>query len=307
MKKQEPALVILAAGMGSRFGGLKQITPIGDNGELIIEFSAFDAIRAGFKKIVFIIKRENEADFEERIGSKIRPFVEVQYAYQDMNDIPVGRSVPEGRTKPWGTGHAALSCRKLVDGPLAVINADDYYGQDAMKLLYDYLSSAEDDEIFHYAMVGYRLGNTLTENGYVSRGVCVENEEHYLTGITERTKIQPKGAVAVFTDGEEEQELPLDTIVSMNMWAFTPSVLKGLEEQFADFFEKKVPGDPLKAEFYLPAAVDAMIHAGRADVKVLRSPDKWYGVTYKEDSESVAAAMKAMKTNGKYPQKLWEK
>ncbi len=307
MHKQEPALVILAAGMGSRFGGLKQITPIGDKGELIIEFSAFDAIRAGFKKIVFIIKKENEADFEQLVGSKLRPFVEVCYAYQSMEDLPEGYAVPEGRTKPWGTGHAAFSCRKVVDGPIAVINADDYYGQDAMKLLYEYLSSAEDDEVCHYAMVGYRLGNTLTENGYVSRGVCVEDAEHYLTGITERTKIQPKGDAAVFTEGEEERVLPLDTIVSMNMWAFTPSILKGLEEQFNDFLTNKLQNDPMKAEFYLPAAVDAMIHSGKADVKVLRSPDKWYGVTYKEDSDSVKAAMKAMKDSGKYPQDLWSK
>ncbi len=307
MVKREPCLVVLAAGMGSRFGGLKQIAPIGDNGEIIIEFSAFDAIRAGFKKIVFIIKKENEPDFEELVVKKIRPFAEVKYAYQSLEDIPEGYSVPEGRTKPWGTGHAALCCRSAVDGPLAVINADDYYGQDAMKLLYDYLSTAEDDEICHYAMVGYRLGNTLTENGYVSRGVCVENEDSFLCSITERTKIQPKGDVAVFIEGESEQELPLDTIVSMNMWAFTPSILKALEEQFKDFLDSKLASDPMKAEFYLPGAVDVMVKNGKADVKLLRSPDKWYGVTYKEDKESVAAAMKAMKESGKYPEDLWGK
>ncbi len=302
----EPSLVILAAGMGSRFGGLKQITPIGDNGELIIDFSIYDALRAGFKKIVFIIKEENEADFERLIGSKVRPFVEVQYCYQSMTDIPSEYSVPEGRTKPWGTGHAALCSHSVVNGPFAVINSDDYYGPQAFKLLYDYLSCAQDDEIAHYAMVGYRLGNTLTENGSVSRGVCEENEEHFLTCITERTKIEGKGAVAVFYEGEEQQELPLDTVVSMNMWAFTSSALDSLKQEFECFLEQKVPTDPMKAEFYLPSAVDAMIKAGKADVKVLRSTDKWYGVTYKEDKESVAAAMKALKDNGTYPQELWK-
>ena len=304
---KEPSLVILAAGMGSRFGGLKQITPIGDNGELIIDFSVYDALRAGFKKIVFIIKEENEADFERLIGSKVRPFAEVQYCYQSMTDIPQGKSVPKGRTKPWGTGHATLCCRSVVDGPFAVINSDDYYGPQAFQLLYDYLCSTKDDAIAHYAMVGYRLGNTLTENGFVSRGVCEENEEHFLTRITERTKIEGRGSVAVFKEEDVEQELSLDTVVSMNMWAFTSSALEALQCEFENFFDLKVPTDPMKAEFYLPSAVDAMIKAGKADVKVLRSPDKWYGVTYKEDKESVAAAMKNLKTNGTYPQELWKK
>ena len=304
---KEPSLVILAAGMGSRFGGLKQITPIGDNGELIIDFSVYDALRAGFKKFVFIIKEENEADFERLIGSKVRPFAEVQYCYQSMTDIPQGKSVPEGRTKPWGTGHATLCCRSVVDGPFAVINSDDYYGPQAFQLLYDYLCSTKDDAIAHYAMVGYRLGNTLTENGFVSRGVCEENEEHFLTRITERTKIEGRGSVAVFKEEDVEQELSLDTVVSMNMWAFTSSALEALQCEFENFFDLKVPTDPMKAEFYLPSAVDAMIKAGKADVKVLRSPDKWYGVTYKEDKESVAAAMKNLKTNGTYPQELWKK
>ena len=283
----EPSLVILAAGMGSRFGGLKQITPIGDNGELIIDFSIYDALRAGFKKVVFIIKEENEADFERLIGSKVRPFAEVQYCYQSMTDIPSEQSVPEGRTKPWGTGHAALCCRSVVDGPFAVINSDDYYGPQAFQLLYDYLSTAKDDELAHYAMVGYRLGNTLTENGSVSRGVCEENEEHFLTCITERTKIEGRGSVAVFKEEDGEQELSLDTVVSMNMWAFTASALEALQQEFELFFAQKVLMDPMKAEFYLPSAVDAMIKAGKADVKVLRSPDKWYGVTYNMFSESV--------------------
>ncbi len=307
MNKQEPSLVILAAGMGSRFGGMKQITPIGDNGELIIDFSVFDAIRAGFKKIVFIIKEENEADFERLIGAKVRPFAEVCYVYQSMSDLPSGHSIPEGRVKPWGTGHAALCCRTVVKEPFAVINADDYYGQQAFQLLYDYLCEAEDDEVAHYAMVGYELGNTLTENGSVSRGVCKEDENHYLQSITERTQIEGRGDVAVFTEGDVKEELPLNTVVSMNMWAFTPSALTGLEEGFHRFMTEAVPSNPLKAEFYLPSAIDALIKAGKADVKVLRSPDKWYGVTYQKDRDSVAQAMKAMKAIGKYPQDLWAK
>ncbi len=305
--KCEPSLAILAAGMGSRFGGLKQITPIGDNGELIIDFSVYDAIRAGFKKIVFIIKKENEEDFERLIGGKIRPFAQVEYVYQSLDDIPDGEQVPQGRTKPWGTGHAALCCRNAIREPFAVINADDYYGQQAFQVLYNYLSNAQDDEICHYAMVGYQLGNTLTENGCVSRGICRENPAHYLTDITERTKIVRRGDVAVFVEEDREQELPLDTIVSMNMWAFTPSALTGLEREFAEFFRNRVKDDPMKAEFYLPSAVDSMLKAGKADVQVLRSPDKWYGVTYREDSDSVAAAMRAMKAEGKYPQDLWKK
>lgn len=307
MNKQEPSLVILAAGMGSRFGGMKQITPIGDNGELIIEFSVFDAIQAGFKKIVFIIKEENEADFERLIGSKVRPFAEVCYVYQSMSDLPEGQSIPEGRTKPWGTGHAALCCRTVVKEPFAVINADDYYGQQAFRLLYNYLCDAKDDEVAHYAMVGYELGNTLTENGSVSRGICKEDADHYLQSITERTHIEGCGSVAVFTEGDVKEELPLDTVVSMNMWAFTPSALCGLEEGFADFLKVKLPTDPMKAEYYLPSAIDALIEVGKADVKLLRSPDKWYGVTYQQDRESVAAAMRAMKAEGKYPQDLWKK
>lgn len=305
MKK--PSLVILAAGMGSRFGGLKQITPIGDNGELIIDFSIYDAIRAGFQKIVFIIKKENEAEFERLIGSKVRQFAQVHYVYQSMDNIPQAYSVPEGRTKPWGTGHAALCCKDVVQEPFAVINSDDYYGQQAFELLYNYLSTAEDDEVAHYAMVGYHLGNTLTENGAVSRGICEENEEHYLTNITERTKISRRGPLAVFTEDGQEEELPLDTIVSMNMWAFTPSVLERLEQQFEAFFVNKLPKDPMKAEFYLPSAVDAMIKTGKADVQVLYSPDKWYGVTYQEDKDSVSVAMRTMKAEGKYPQELWKK
>ena len=305
MKK--PVLVIMAAGMGSRFGGLKQIEPVGSAGEIILDFSLYDAMMAGFEKAVFIIKRENEADFRALIDERAGKYMEIKYAFQDITDIPAGYEVPEGRVKPWGTGHATLCCRSVVDGPFAVINSDDYYGPQAFQLLYDYLCSTKDDAIAHYAMVGYRLGNTLTENGFVSRGVCEENEEHFLTRITERTKIEGRGSVAVFKEEDVEQELSLDTVVSMNMWAFTSSALEALQCEFENFFDLKVPTDPMKAEFYLPSAVDAMIKAGKADVKVLRSPDKWYGVTYKEDKESVAAAMKNLKTNGTYPQELWKK
>lgn len=303
----KPSLVILAAGLGSRFGSLKQITPIGDNGELIIDFSIFDAIQAGFKKVVFIIKKENEGDFERLIGQKIRPFVEVCYVYQDMFDVPEGRKIPEERTKPLGTGHAVFCCRNVVKEPFAIINADDYYGQEAFEILYNYLINVQENTEDEFAMVGYRLGNTLTENGFVSRGICEENEQNYLNNITERTKIFRSGDAAMFEDGEIEQKLPLETVVSMNMWAFTPKIMNGLHESLNNFFETKFKSDPLKAEFYLPTAVDEMIKAGKVKVKVLRSPDKWYGVTYKEDRDSVAEAMKNMKAAKKYPQNLWEK
>ena len=303
---KEAALVILAAGLGSRFGGLKQISPIGDKGELIIDFSLYDAVRAGFKKAVFIIKEENQPDFERLLGSRIRPYIDVEYVYQKMEDIPQGLQIPDGRSKPWGTGHAALCCRGRISEPFAVINADDYYGPEAFKELYSFLTATEDDEKYHYAMVGYQLGNTLTDNGFVSRGVCHENEGHYLEGITERTKIERCGDHAVFQENGEDHSLDLNTIVSMNMWAFTPSVLDELHTQFKEFLENELSENPLKAEFFLPTAIDRLIKNGRADVKVLRSADQWYGVTYQQDREQVAQAMRRMKEEGVYPEELWK-
>ncbi len=304
---KEPVLVILAAGMGSRFGGLKQITPIGDDGEMILDFSLYDAYRAGFKKVKFIIKEENQEDFERLIGRKIRPFLEVGYIHQKLETCVCDGCVPEGRIKPWGTGHAVLCCRGEVEEPFAVINADDYYGCEAFGRLYDFLCSAEDDTLYRYAMVGYQLGNTLTENGFVSRGVCKEDEQHRLCHVTEHTKIERRGDHAVCCQDGEEKPLPLDAIVSMNMWAFTPSVLEELHLQFQTFLAEQVPKNPLKSEFFLPTAIDTLIQEKKASVEILSSCDQWYGVTYQQDRAQVAQAMHRMKQEGIYPASLWER
>ena len=307
MKK--PVLVIMAAGMGSRYGGLKQIDPIDDEGHIIIDFSIYDAIEAGFEKIVFIIKKENEADFKAVIGDRMQEHVQVEYVYQELTNLPEGYSVPEGRVKPYGTGHAILSCIDAIDGPFAVINADDYYGKNAYKMIYDYLSNHEDDEKYRYAMVGYILENTLTENGHVARGVCVTDENHFLTDINERTHIErrPDGTAAYTEDdGATWTELPESTIVSMNMWGFSASLLKELNERFPKFLEENMASNPLKCEFFLPSVVNELLDEGKATVEVLKSQDRWYGVTYKEDKEFVVNAIKALKDSGLYPKRLWE-
>lgn len=306
VKKNAPALVVLAAGLGSRFGGVKQLSPLGDQGEILLDFSVYDAIAAGFRKIVFVIRQEHEADFERLIGRKIRPLAEVHYVYQSLERLPKGRSLPAGRSKPWGTGHAVLCCQGALAEPFAVINADDYYGREAFGLLYEYLLQAQDGEQYHYAMVGYELGKTLTENGSVSRGICREDGAGHLLQVTEHTKLQREGErVLSFGEGKEEY-FPLDTPVSMNMWAFTPSILEELEGAFERFWEEKLPTNPLKAEFYLPAAVDALVQAGKAQVQLLRSGEQWYGVTYQQDRETVSEALLRMKAQGRYPQRLWD-
>lgn len=307
MKK--PVLVIMAAGMGSRYGGLKQVDPVDANGHIIMDFSIYDAVRAGFKKVIFIIKKENEQIFRERIGQRVDRVLDVEYVYQELDNIPDDFNVPEGRTKPWGTGHAVLSCLNVIDGPFAVINADDYYGPEAFAMIYDYLTRHEDDSLYRYAMVGYRLGNTLTENGHVSRGICTVNEEGYLTGICERTYIvmTPDGGAAYSEDdGRTLTAISPDVRVSMNMWGFTAGFLKELQTQFTEFLENEVPGNPLKAEFYLPSGVSRLLGEGRATVKVLHSNDKWYGVTYKEDKAAVMAAIARLKQQGVYPDRLVE-
>ena len=306
MKK--PVLVIMAAGMGSRYGGLKQIDPIDEHGHMIIDFSLFDAKRAGFEKVIFIIKKENEAVFREVIGSRIADHMEVVYVFQDINNIPEGFSVPEGREKPWGTGHAVLSCIEEVDGPFAVINADDYYGYEAFKEIYNYLSTHEDDDKYRYTMVGYLLKNTVTDNGHVARGVCVTNEAGELIGINERTRIEKRGNEIAYTEdgGETWVTLSPDNLVSMNMWGFTASILKELEAKFPVFLEKGIKESPMKCEYFLPEVVSGLLKEDRATVAVLSSTDKWYGVTYKEDKPVVVAAIKKMKEDGKYPEKLWE-
>lgn len=294
--------------MGSRYGGLKQIDPIDEEGHIIIDFSIYDAIRAGFEKVVFIIKKENEADFKACIGDRMEKRIGVEYVYQDLNDLPEGYSVPEGRVKPFGTGHAILSCMDAIDGPFAVINADDYYGKHAYEMIYDYLSTHEDDDKYRYTMVGYVLENTLTENGHVARGVCVTDENNYLTGINERTHIERRDGKAAYTedDGATWTEIPEGSTVSMNMWGFSKSILQELKDRFPKFLDENLEKNPLKCEYFLPSVVNELLAEQKATVEVLKSLDKWYGVTYKEDKEYVVNAIKALKDSGLYPQHLWE-
>lgn len=303
----KPTLVILAAGMGSRYGGLKQIDPVDDRGHKIIDFSIYDAVRAGFGKVVFIIKKENEKDFRECVGDAVSKHVEVEYVFQELNKVPEGFQIPEGRVKPWGTAHAILCCKDVVKEPFAVINADDYYGRSAYEELYRFLTTHEDDEKFRYAMVGYQLGNTLTENGSVARGVCVTDENGYLQEIAERTKIVRTADGAAFTedDGATWTPLALDTPVSMNMWAFSPSILNELGAAVEKFFAEEVEKNPLKSECFLPIEVDKLLKEGKATVEVLHSADKWFGVTYKEDKPFVMESIAKLKAAGVYPDVLW--
>lgn len=306
---KEPVLVIMAAGMGSRYGGLKQIEPVGSGGEIILDFSLYDAMMAGFKKAVFIIKKENEAAFRGLIDSRAGRFMDVEYVFQELSDLPEGYEAPKGREKPWGTGHAVLAARHVVDGPFAVINADDYYGPGAFQSIYGFLEHAADDELYHYCMVGYPLENTLTENGYVSRGICRTSESSMLTEITERTRIQWKGEEIVYEDASRENgfcALRRETTVSMNFWGFTPSMMKELEAGFPAFLDKALKENPLKGEYFLPGEVDRLIRQKKADVKVLKSRDRWFGVTYKEDRQQVVSALQSMKDKGEYPDKLWK-
>ena len=306
--KKEAILVIMAAGMGSRFGGLKQIEPISDKGEIILDFSLYDAFMAGFKKAIFVIKSENEEDFRKLIDNGAAKYMKVDYAFQQLNDLPDGYSVPEGREKPWGTAHAVMAARHLADGPIAVINADDYYGPGAFQTIYDFLEGACDGEKYSYCMVGYDIENTLTENGFVSRGVCKTSEQGFLTEITERTKIQWKDGEIVYTedDGKTWKNLPKGTTVSMNFWGFTPSMMKEMEAGFPAALDKILAENPLKGEYFLPGVVDRLLREGKAEVKVLKSRDRWYGITYKEDKESVVSALQSMKDKGEYPDKLWK-
>ncbi len=303
----EPVLVIMAAGMGSRYGGLKQIDPIDEAGHIIMDFSIFDALRAGFRKVVFIIKPENEQIFRETIGDRMEKYVEVRYAFQTTDNLPEGFAVPEGRVKPWGTGHAVLSAMSVIDGPFAVINADDYYGPNGFQLLYQWLTAHHDDELYRYVCVGYRLGNTLTENGHVSRGVCRVDDHQYLQSITERTYIvmTPDGAAYSEDDGKTLIPISPDETVSMNMWGFSQSFLKELKERFVTFLNEEVPKNPLKAEYFLPAVVSQLLAEGKATAQVERSADKWYGVTYKEDKPDVVKAIAGLKAAGVYPEDLW--
>ena len=303
---KEPILVIMAAGMGSRYGGLKQMDPVGPGGETILDYSAFDARRAGFRRVVFLIKHAIEEDFRRLVGDRISRHMQVSYAFQELDSLPEGFSVPEGRTKPFGTGHAVLCCRSLIDAPFAVINADDYYGPGAFRLAFEALSGLEDNEKLRYMMVAYHLKNTLTENGYVSRGVCEVSGDGLLLGIQERTHIISSCDGPLFTeDGRTYTLLSPDVPVSMNMWGFTPSLLRELEARFPLFLNGALRENPLKAEFFLPSVVNSLLAEGRASVRVARSGDRWWGVTYQDDRPQVKAALQDLTSGGLYPAPLW--
>ena len=303
MQNQAPKLVIMAAGMGSRFGGLKQMEPVDKEGHSIIDFSMYDARRAGFRDLVFIIKREHDALFRERIGNRMERFFNVEYVYQELTDIPAGCTVPDGRVKPWGTGQAIACCRNVLHGPFAVINSDDFYGRTAFSEIYEFLRTNDDEHC--YAIVGYRVRNTVTEFGSVARGVC-EVQNGMLMGITERTKIYQRGDHAAYTeDGEHFVDLPGDTIVSMNIWGFTQPTVSEFWTRLGAFFEKEVPLDPLKREFYLPSVVNQQLEEGTARVRVLPCEEVWHGVTYREDLASVKEAICALKAAGVYEERLW--
>ncbi len=304
MNKNKPALVIMAAGMGSRFGGCKQIAPVDDAGHIIIDFSIYDALRAGFGRVVCVIKREMEADFRQAIADRLPADVDLRFAYQALDALPEGFGVPEGRQKPWGTGQAVLCALPLTEGPFAVINADDFYGRDAFMAAAEFLRAAGSPD--EHAMVGYNIENTLTENGTVSRGVCRDDGKGYLADITERTKVEPRDGGAAFTeDGESWTFVPAGTPVSMNLWAFREGVKPAFESMFRDFLRNDVPANPMKAEFYLPNVPKRLIAEGRAAVRLLRTDERWYGMTYKQDRQKVWDAIAAMKAEGVYPERLW--
>ena len=305
---KKPVLVVMAAGMGSRYGGLKQIDPVGSCGEAILDYSVYDAHEAGFDTVVIIIKEAIKKDFMETVGARLaKAPVEIRYAFQELDKLPEGYTVPEGRAKPWGTSHAVLCAKEAIDGaPFAVINADDYYGKSAYKVIFEALSKAEDGEKLDYCMVGYELGKTVTENGSVARGICLVDADGCLTEVIERTRIEKyEGGIHFTEDGENWTDVAEDTIVSMNMWGFTPSFLEQIEKGFAAFLDNALKTNPLKGEYYLPLIVQSLLAENRANVKVLTSPDKWYGVTYAADKPMVVAALKEKTEAGLYPDGLW--
>ena len=296
----KPTLVVLAAGMGSRYGGLKQVDPVGPSGEAILDYSVFDAIRGGFGKVVFIIRKDFEAEFKEKVGSKYEGMIPVDYCYQDLNDLPEPYKVPEGRTKPWGTAHATRSARSVVNEPFAVINADDFYGRDAFAKLGAFLSAAEP---MRFAMVGYKLELTLSENGSVARGVCDVAEDGSLKSVTEMTKLVRAGDVAENRENEANPDkVPLDARVSMNLWGFTPELFTELERRFPQWLAEN--GAKEKSEWYIPFVVDELIREGKADCKVLPTESSWFGVTYREDKPYVMAEIKKLVDAGEYPENL---
>jgi hypothetical protein len=307
MKK--PVLVVMAAGMGSRYGGMKQIDPVGPSGQLIIDYSIYDARRAGFETVIFVIKHEIEDSFKAAIGNRLSRVMNVKYAYQQLEELPAGFSVPEGRVKPWGTCHAVLAAKNLIDGPFAVINSDDYYGPEAFQVIYDYLCAHQEKHSgkYDYCMVSYLLKNTVSENGSVARGVCTPTADGMLAKVTERTRIEQYAGGIHFTedDGATWTDLPGDTRVSMNLWGFGSSFLQEAEQRFSAWLSENLPKNPLKCEYFLPLVVSQLIEENSASVRILHSHDKWYGVTYKEDKPVVVAAIAKKIAAGEYPSDLW--
>lgn len=299
----KPSLLIIAAGMGSRYGGLKQIDPIGPNGEFIIDYSIYDAIRAGFSKLVFVIRHYFEDAFREKIGSKFDGLVETAYAYQELDECLDGFVLPGGREKPWGTGHAVLVAKDAINEPFAVINADDYYGQDSFSMIYDYLANSDPAKTTDYSMVGFVLRNTLSEYGTVARGVCQCNDQMFMTKVVERTKVEKVGNAARYFDEDGmANSLTGDEVVSMNLWGFQPSVFDHLQREFNDFLCKR--GNDNKAEFFIPFVVDELVESGQATVRVLKSHDQWFGITYREDKPKAIACINSLIKAGIYPEKL---
>lgn len=305
---KRPILVVMAAGMGSRYGGLKQIDSVGGHGEAILDYTLFDARRAGFETVVFIIKHEIEEAFKATVGARVaKSGMEIRYAFQQLEKLPAGYTVPEGRVKPWGTAHAILAAADQIDAPFAVVNADDYYGPEAFKAMFDRLSQVQDGDKYEYAMVGFLLKNTVSENGHVSRGVCESDDTGYLTRVTERTRIEIyEGGIHYSEDGGESwTDLDGGTLVSMNLWGFTESFLQEDTARFAAFLDKALAENPMKGEYFLPSVVSQLIDEGKARVKVLTSHDKWYGVTYQEDKPLVVKALAEKTAQGQYPDGLW--
>ncbi len=307
MPENQPVLIIMAAGMGSRFGRLKQIESVTSQNEKIIDFSIYDAMRAGFRRVIFVIKQEIEQDFRQAIGDRISRHITVDYAFQRQDDLPAGVTAPAGRVKPYGTGHAILAARQLIDAPFAVINADDYYGPGAFQLVYDHLCAISSGQAASHVMIAYRLDQTISEHGSVSRGICQIDSDGYLASIVERTRIEHRGAGLAYLadDGQTWQPIPDDTRVSMNIWGFSAGFLSFLAAEFARFCTDQLPENPVKAEFYLNAVVNSLILRGLARVKIATTPDIWYGITYPEDKDKVSQAFRMMKENGLYPERLW--
>jgi len=300
----KPTLFVLAAGMGSRYGGLKQLDGLGPNGETIMDYSIYDAIKAGFGKLVFVIRESFEKDFREIVVNKFKNLIDVEIVFQEINNVPEGYVYNPEREKPWGTNHAVLMGKDVIHEPFAVINADDFYGQESFRVLADFLRSVEGKQN-EYCMIGYRVGNTLSESGSVSRGVCVVDENGYLKNVVERTHIEEKSGAIIYVDEKgEEVSIPANTPVSMNMWGFTPDYFNYSLEFFKDFLAER--GQELKSEYFIPLAVNNLIVSGRAKCKVLDTPSKWFGVTYAEDRPQVVLKIKELVRKGIYPAQLFK-